>query len=646
MATTPDKHEISPELSVAGKEEWAQRNAMLNALDHPCWDDLQQQIRAPQVVVCGNQSSGKSTVLKELSSLTFPVNDGLCTRFVTKLVLRRNKSYLWTSRIIPDPDRQQTDQDRLRRFRCSDKDSPGSKADLEAIVKEAGRIMGVHQDESFQADILEVRVSGPNLPCLTLVDLPGLIDNPSEEQTQRDVDFIRRTVDKFMKDKNIIVLAVVDGSADIQVQAVLSKIVDFQTGTRTVGVITKPDLIMGKNKTDKVYKLASNAIEKYRLEYGWFLLRNRAEGEEHFSDAERDQIEHKLLEKYPWTSLPEKAKGRASLHRHLRQIWYNFFTQQVPQICSELRAKVHEVDKQLLSMPATPRDVAEARDWLKNIIDQVQPDLDEFFRLCTAPRSRQRGYSEVVHTTFDALMQLNSRLTSSLSIGTPENFSDTDVAMTGVGVSHGGNQNSSITARAKELLPQFSPSAEAFPFEVASALISEELCPLKKQLEIYFDDVAAQLRLFLGNLFAKHIAQPFVQRVQDHFAKEVANAVRRKLIALAPSWVWSEIATDGAGPTPTVDVQAFEAGKAARHLVWQEMVAQSISDIFRTQPDAAGRFPPVRPDGDVSYDLDRLYQRLTARFDDHQLVVAGVVGCVKSQCEVSIWKRGWYNRFY
>lgn len=47
------------------------------------------QIKLPQLVVCGDQSSGKSSVLQSISGVNFPVNDGTCTRFATKVVLRR-----------------------------------------------------------------------------------------------------------------------------------------------------------------------------------------------------------------------------------------------------------------------------------------------------------------------------------------------------------------------------------------------------------------------------------------------------------------------------------------------------------------------------------------------------------------------------
>jgi GTPase SAR1 family protein len=42
-----------------------------------------------KLVVVGDQSSGKSSLLERLTGLSFPVASDLCTRFATQIVLRR-----------------------------------------------------------------------------------------------------------------------------------------------------------------------------------------------------------------------------------------------------------------------------------------------------------------------------------------------------------------------------------------------------------------------------------------------------------------------------------------------------------------------------------------------------------------------------
>lgn len=45
-----------------------------------------------KLVVVGDQSSGKSSLLEALTGLAFPIASDLCTRFATQIVLRRASS--------------------------------------------------------------------------------------------------------------------------------------------------------------------------------------------------------------------------------------------------------------------------------------------------------------------------------------------------------------------------------------------------------------------------------------------------------------------------------------------------------------------------------------------------------------------------
>jgi len=42
-----------------------------------------------QLVIVGKQSAGKSSLLKSLTDIPFPIEDGLCTRFATRIISRR-----------------------------------------------------------------------------------------------------------------------------------------------------------------------------------------------------------------------------------------------------------------------------------------------------------------------------------------------------------------------------------------------------------------------------------------------------------------------------------------------------------------------------------------------------------------------------
>jgi hypothetical protein len=65
---------------------------LLNIIDSLQPQGISRIVDLLQIIVCGNQSSSKSSVLEAISGMLFPTKDNLCTRFATELILRRNPS--------------------------------------------------------------------------------------------------------------------------------------------------------------------------------------------------------------------------------------------------------------------------------------------------------------------------------------------------------------------------------------------------------------------------------------------------------------------------------------------------------------------------------------------------------------------------
>jgi hypothetical protein len=66
---------------------------------------LEGSVSLPQIVVCGDQLSGKSSVLEAITEIPFPRKENLCTRFATEIVLRRAPTPSIRTRIIPEKTR-------------------------------------------------------------------------------------------------------------------------------------------------------------------------------------------------------------------------------------------------------------------------------------------------------------------------------------------------------------------------------------------------------------------------------------------------------------------------------------------------------------------------------------------------------------
>jgi hypothetical protein len=76
---------------------------LLEKIDKLFAHNVGDLIELPQLVVVGDQSSGKSSVLAGLTKLPFPRDSGLCTRFATQITFRRSAEKRIKVSIIPRP---------------------------------------------------------------------------------------------------------------------------------------------------------------------------------------------------------------------------------------------------------------------------------------------------------------------------------------------------------------------------------------------------------------------------------------------------------------------------------------------------------------------------------------------------------------
>lgn len=77
---------------------------MLEKIDKLFACGVGELVDLPQIVVVGDQSSGKSSVLEGLIKKPLPRDSGLCTRFATQFVFRRTVKVNISVSIIPDRD--------------------------------------------------------------------------------------------------------------------------------------------------------------------------------------------------------------------------------------------------------------------------------------------------------------------------------------------------------------------------------------------------------------------------------------------------------------------------------------------------------------------------------------------------------------
>lgn len=185
---------------------------------------LDSILSLPQIVVCGDQSAGKSSVLEALTEIPFPRNDNLCTRFATEISLRREPVTRLTIRVIPDGSRPQAEQDTINAFAECITDFD----ELPAIMDHAMEVMGISGADgsggAFAKDTLSIEIQGPDRPQLTLVDIPGLIQASTKGVSDADVAMVAEITNSYIEQPRTICLAVVAATHDAANQPILQRV--------------------------------------------------------------------------------------------------------------------------------------------------------------------------------------------------------------------------------------------------------------------------------------------------------------------------------------------------------------------------------------------------------------------------------------
>jgi dynamin-like GTPase MGM1, mitochondrial len=103
--------------------------------------------------------------------------------------------------------------------------------------------LAVPSTEAVSPDPIDLRIYSPTVPDLTLIDLPGYVQIASMDQPETLREQIAGLCEKYIKEPNII-LAVCAADVDLANSPALraSRRVD-PLGMRTIGVVTKMDLV-------------------------------------------------------------------------------------------------------------------------------------------------------------------------------------------------------------------------------------------------------------------------------------------------------------------------------------------------------------------------------------------------------------------
>ncbi|KAL8646345.1 MAG: hypothetical protein Q9226_006899, partial [Calogaya cf. arnoldii] len=321
---------------------------------------ISDHINLPQIVVCGDQSAGKSSILEGLTGLPFPRQDGIWTKFATEIILQHStgKQSIKAS-IIPSSSRSDTSKTTLRLYSRQLK----SFDELPEVIVDASALMGIRGFQNsnggpiFAKDVLRVEVS-------------GLISVPNDDQDEEDVETVQELVDSYAANPRTIILAVVQAGNDIANQGIIRKSRHFdKAGQRTVGVITKPDLI--NRGTEKRIALLAKNLDTTKLQLGYFLVKNPTPTElaSGITPDQRQRGEVTFFQSSPWKEqgLAMDRVGILSLRSYLQTLLDQHVERELPEVQEEVKNLMKKTEMEIEALGDERQSIGHLRMFLSRI---------------------------------------------------------------------------------------------------------------------------------------------------------------------------------------------------------------------------------------------------------------------------------------
>jgi hypothetical protein len=384
-------------------------------------------INLPQLIVSGDQSTGKSSVLEGITGVPFPRQDGLCTRFATEITMEHTGEQEVeteiTATIIPSECRDDGSKDKLRGFIRHLKDFQ----ELPAVIEDAGELMGlrgyggVEAGPAFGQDVLRIKFCGNTGLNLAIVDLPGIIQVPNDEQDDNDVDIVHALVDSYVANPRTIILAVVQAGNDISNQPIIKKSKKFdKDGERTIGVITKPDLI-NEGAQARIAALSRNE-DTTKLKLGFFMVKNPSPTEinDGVDIKAREKKELVYFTSPPWkdAGLDRTRIGVGSLRKSLQELLSQHTERELPKVRDEVRTLLKSTEKSLAGLGEERPTASHMRMFLSRLamryhnltnaalIGDYDSSECEFFNVSSTESRRLRAFVHSVNTDFSNKMRV------------------------------------------------------------------------------------------------------------------------------------------------------------------------------------------------------------------------------------------------
>ncbi|KAL0251923.1 hypothetical protein GEMRC1_001135 [Eukaryota sp. GEM-RC1] len=351
-------------------------------------------INLPSIVVIGDQSAGKSSVVEALCELKFPKASGCCTRLPT--IARLYNGTTDEPKLFAYSDKRQRHEVKLK--------------DLDKTLTEMTNEIAGDQ-KNIVNDPIYVEIHKKGLYDLTLIDLPGLTRNPVRDQPQEIYEIVTEMYIKYIQAEETIIANVHPATMDIATSDSLrlSRKVDPQ-GIRTIGIFSQCDLA----QRDIAPLITGESQDAIQLLLGFCAVVNPGENSEIDFATARANEERFFKSHQGLSKLSQDVLGIGSLARKLVEVQNRRVLERFPVIKGKIRHELASV-KETIAHLSPPRVTPDATyDYFLHTVHRASEEFMTLTKEGTVVKELnvKARMHEVFEKGFDQLLKVTAEFRS------------------------------------------------------------------------------------------------------------------------------------------------------------------------------------------------------------------------------------------
>eukprot|EP00804_Cyclotella_cryptica_P029618 CCRYP_019043-RA/>CCRYP_019043-RA protein AED:0.03 eAED:-0.02 QI:0/0/0/1/1/1/3/0/737 len=338
-------------------------------MDRLTENNVDEYIDLPMIAVMGDTSSGKSSLLSNISLVELPSNDNLTTRcpIMLKMHCEATRSACVKVSWKDKPNAKGVD------FAEISLDEENWHSITDAIAAAQLHIINKTGKEVAR-DVVSVDIRGPHCQNLTLIDLPGIVRTTGKSESATLAEDIHALMNDYLENPRCVILAVLPCNVDFHNSQILAEARKVDPDTkRTIPVLTKPDLIHDGAQAAVKELLLGKKTDSFQM--GFHMIKGRGQAALNSNESIEEGL--KKEESFfnntdPWKNIDDKnLLGTKKLRAKLAQLQMDIIRLSFKSIVVDLKARQEDSMNEYILLGEIPSNLTEKRALFRSVREDI-----------------------------------------------------------------------------------------------------------------------------------------------------------------------------------------------------------------------------------------------------------------------------------